>query len=238
MISSSLYLLASLAIVSHALAFRTGVSRPLFPRLPVLSFSAEGNAEEITEAFDESDLQSPEITRLRRAIDDTYAQVAKVQEQLEEEKALLKQLDDQYGPEIARIKTEFAVIKERTYAEADLAAAKARGDALKEVLPITDNFLRIKQLYKTLQSDNEQQIFQAYESISDEFSKLIGEFGVTRVESLGQPFDYNFMEAISTAPSTEYPPNYVCIEYQIGYKIGERCIRPSLVVVSAGPGPQ
>lgn len=66
---------------------------------------------------------------------------------------------------------------------------------------------------------------------------MISDFGVTRVESVGKPFDFNFMEAIMTAPSTEYSPDIVCTEYQVGYKMGEKCIRPAMVVVSLGPGP-
>jgi len=69
----------------------------------------------------------------------------------------------------------------------------------------------------------------------------------------------------SYLPSTEYKADIVCIEYQVGalvfsrvpsaalsrevtasrtlftlqvgYKMGEKCIRPAMVVVSTGPGP-
>ena len=61
---------------------------------------------------------------------------------------------------------------------------------------------------------------------------------MSKVESIGQPFDFNFMEAIMTSPSTEYKADIVCTEYQVGYKIGDKCIRPAMVVVSTGPGPQ
>ena len=86
-------------------------------------------------------------------------------------------------------------------------------------------------------TDNEAKILKAYDDIFEQFQKVIEDFGVTRVVSLGQPFDFNFMEAIMTAPSTEYVADIVCTEYQVGYKMGERCIRPAMVVVSTGPGP-
>jgi hypothetical protein len=83
----------------------------------------------------------------------------------------------------------------------------------------------------------------AYDQIFADFMKVIEGFGVTKVESVGQPFDFNFMEAIMTAPrcvqmpalcvlfavrvltvrfrcshlpSTEYKADIVCIEYQVG----------------------
>jgi hypothetical protein len=40
----------------------------------------------------------------------------------------------------------------------------------------------------------------AYDQIFADFMKVIEGFGVTKVESVGQPFDFNFMEAIMTAP--------------------------------------
>ena len=61
---------------------------------------------------------------------------------------------------------------------------------------------------------------------------------MTRVVSLGQPFDFNLMEAIMTVPSNEYAKDIVCTEYQVGYRMGDKCVRPSMVVVSLGPGPQ
>ena len=41
-----------------------------------------------------------------------------------------------------------------------------------------------------------------------------------------------------TVPSNEYAKDIVCTEYQVGYRMGDKCVRPSMVVVSLGPGPQ
>lgn len=182
--------------------------------------------------------QTPAVARLRESIDAVYNDIAKVQEQIEKERKHLKDAEEKYGPEIQRLKEEFAELRARTFAESESASQKAVCDALKEVLPVTDNFLRLKNLYNPLQTDNEQKIFSEYSSICDEFTKIIEGFGVTPVQSLGKPFDYNFMEAILSTESMEYPPDHVCVEYQIGYKMGDRCVRPSIVVVSSGPGPQ
>ena len=73
----------------------------------------------------------------------------------------------------------------------------------------------------------------AYEGVFEEFQKVLEDFGVSKVESLGQPFDFNTMEAIMTAPSTpEYEKGVVCTEYQVGYMMGDKCIRPAMVVVA------
>lgn len=106
------------------------------------------------------------------------------------------------------------------------------------MLPITDNYARAKKVFEPVTDANEQKIVKTYDAIFNDFTKVIEGFGVTRVVSVGQPYDYNFMEAIMTAPSTEYAADIVCTEYQIGYKMGAKCIRPAMVVVSTGPGPK
>ena len=40
-----------------------------------------------------------------------------------------------------------------------------------------------------------------------------------------------------TQPSTEYAKDIVCMEYQVGYRLGDKSVRPAMVVVSLGPGP-
>jgi molecular chaperone GrpE len=37
--------------------------------------------------------------------------------------------------------------------------------------------------------------------------------------------------------STDYGDQIVCEQYQRGYRIGQRLVRPALVIVSSGPGP-
>jgi molecular chaperone GrpE len=170
-------------------------------------------------------------------IDDTFKEIEIVRQNRSVEENELKILEAEYGPEIVRIKKEFFRIKERSYEETAEISSKAKIDALKEVLPITDNFFRAKNLFLPLQTDNEKLIMDKYEEIFDSFSKVIADFGVTRVVSLGQPFDFNMMEAIMTLPSSEYAKDSVCNEYQIGYRVGDRCIRPAMVVVSLGPCP-
>ena len=46
--------------------------------------------------------------------------------------------------QIARIKREFARMKERAFEEATDISNKAKLDAIKEVLPVTDNYYRAK----------------------------------------------------------------------------------------------
>jgi len=181
--------------------------------------------------------ESPEVKRLMKKNEQLVSTLASLKaEKLAVDQELAK-LDEEFGSEISRIKKEFARMKERSYEEAREAANKAKVDALKEVLPITDNYFRARQVFQPVQTESEEALLKVYDDTFSLFNKVIESFGVTRVQSLGEPFDFRYMEAIMTAPSTQYAADLVCTEYQAGYKMGDKSIRPAMVVVSTGPGP-
>jgi molecular chaperone GrpE len=53
------------------------------------------------------------------------------------------------------------------------------------------------------------------------------------IEALGQPFDPNLHEAVQQIPSADYPPMTVLQEVERGYKLHDRVVRPTKVIVSA-----
>jgi len=60
-------------------------------------------------------------------------------------------------------------------------------------------------------------------------------FGVTPIESLGTAFNPDFHQAMSQTPTDEHPPNTVTAEFQKGYMLRDRLLRPAMVSVSAAP---
>ncbi|MGA6924489.1 MAG: nucleotide exchange factor GrpE, partial [Desulfosarcina sp.] len=58
---------------------------------------------------------------------------------------------------------------------------------------------------------------------------------VSPIQSLGEPFDPAFHQAMSQEEHADQPPNTVIQEYQKGYLIHDRLLRPAMVVVSKTP---
>jgi molecular chaperone GrpE len=58
---------------------------------------------------------------------------------------------------------------------------------------------------------------------------------VRPVDSKGTPFDPRFHEAISQAPTADAKPGSILHELQKGYMIGDRLLRPAMVVVAVAP---
>jgi molecular chaperone GrpE len=60
-------------------------------------------------------------------------------------------------------------------------------------------------------------------------------YDVTPLESVGQPFNPDEMDALTMEASDEVPANHVLREFAKGYKFKDRVLRHAQVVVSSGP---
>jgi len=56
--------------------------------------------------------------------------------------------------------------------------------------------------------------------------------GVVRITALGQPFDPSRHEAVGMMEAENANPNTVVAEHRAGYMIGDRLLRPAMVVVA------
>jgi molecular chaperone GrpE len=71
--------------------------------------------------------------------------------------------------------------------------------------------------------------------VSKQLEDALGRFGVTGFDSLGEPFDPARHEAVGSRPHETIAAQSVCEEYQRGYMLHDRLLRPALVIVSTGP---
>jgi molecular chaperone GrpE len=67
------------------------------------------------------------------------------------------------------------------------------------------------------------------------FVDTLGRLGVERVSALGQAFDPALHEAVQQLETSEHPPGSVAAEVQPGYRMGDRLVRPAMVVVAKPP---
>lgn len=101
---------------------------------------------------------------------------------------------------------------------------------IEEILPVVDN------LERALAHASEDGLVALVEGIRMTHGMLLsalGKFGVSPVESAGAPFDPAFHQAMAQVPSEQHPPNTVVEEYQKGYMLKDRLLRPAMVSVSS-----
>lgn len=114
--------------------------------------------------------------------------------------------------------------------------AKEREELLRESIRVGDLVEILEPLDRALDSEGDvASIKEGVRLIRDKMWSLLESKGVERTPGVGEPFDPNHHEAIAQQPHDSIPVGNVAIEYQPGFKIGDRVIRPAKVVVSSGP---
>jgi len=68
-----------------------------------------------------------------------------------------------------------------------------------------------------------------------QFKHTLQNMNVEVVDALGAKFDPQLHEAISMVPNDEIPEGQVVQQWQVGFKVGSKLLRPARVVVSSGP---
>lgn len=71
--------------------------------------------------------------------------------------------------------------------------------------------------------------------VAKQFEDVLAAHSVQAIEAVGHAFDPNLHEAVQQIPSKEHPPLTVIEEVERGYRLHERVVRPSKVIVSSGP---
>ncbi|CAA0809786.1 Co-chaperone GrpE family protein [Striga hermonthica] len=137
---------------------------------------------------------------------------------------------------VLRISADFDNFRKRTEGQRRSLISNAQGEVVESLLPVLDNFERAKAQIK-VETEGEEKVNNSYQSIYKQFVEILGSLGVVPVESVGRQFDPMLHEAIMREDSTEYEDGVVIEEYRKGFQLGERLLRPSMVKVSAGPGP-
>jgi len=129
-----------------------------------------------------------------------------------------------------RLAAEFENYKRRAQREQNDTVRFANEKLLKDLLPTIDNLERAIQCGQE-QSDSDG-LLQGVELTYKQFLDTLEKLGVTQVTSIGEPFDPTKHQAVGQVDSTTVPENCVVDEYQKGYFLQDRILRPAMVTVA------
>ena len=133
------------------------------------------------------------------------------------------ELDDRYK----RILAEFENYKKRNAKEREGLYNSILSDIIEVLLPIVDN---LENAVKVETSDESYK--QGVELVLKQFKDVLTSKGVEEIKSLGETFDPELHEAVSSVQDDSKGEKEIVQEYRKGYKIGSRVIRHSMVVVA------
>ena len=155
-------------------------------------------------------------------------QLKEIQAELETAKQEAKETYDRF----LRVSAEFENYKKRSAREMDDLRKYANQSLIVEMLAVVDNLERAL-ISSNGNSSNDKCMADGVNLTLKEILKVFEKFNVKPIESIGQPFDPNFHQAMMQEETDDYPENTVITELQKGYMIHDRLLRPSMVVVAA-----
>ena len=130
---------------------------------------------------------------------------------------------------------EFDNYRRRNNEEKPKLANYAKGDLAKDLFPILDNFkLGLDAAEK--QHPEAKSITEGFAMIATQLKNALAQHRIEEINPIGKMFDPNEHESLTSQPSEDVPEDHVLFVHRVGYKIGDRLLRPASVVISAGKG--
>lgn len=134
-----------------------------------------------------------------------------------------------------RTQAELENVRKRTQRELAEGLRYANEQLVRDLLPAVDNLERALAAVP----DEAPGVAAIREGVSLTHTQILGvlrKYGVAQVEALGRPFDPTVHEAVQRVASGE-PEGTIVAEYQRGYTLNGRLVRPAMVAVAAPAEP-
>lgn len=174
----------------------------------------------------------PEENKKKRKKEEKREEAVEALERLLEEKeASIKKLQDS----ALYFQADFENFKKLKAKEREETLKYGNEVLIKELLPVIDNLERA--LSHAAQTEEAKAIAEGVTLTLNQFLKVLEKSGVTRIEAAGTRFDPTIHEAFFQEERDDMEPDMVVSEYQKGYMLNGRLLRPATVVISKNREP-
>ena len=130
----------------------------------------------------------------------------------------------------ARTLADFENFRKRTDRDREDLVKFAAKDILKDLLATADNLALALDKAK----DKDDPFVKGVQLVYDGFIKVLADHGATPLDSVGEPFDTSFHEALTQQPSDTVPEGHVITEFKRGWLLNGKLLRAAQVIVSSG----
>lgn len=182
--------------------------------------------EDATQAIDENIKKAPQAEMQEDTAEENTQEEVSVEEQLQKAQEDIQHLKDNHLRQLA----EFDNYKKRTLKEKAELILNGGEKVLTAFLPVLDDLARAQENIEKNQDYNT--LKEGVDLIVKKLYKVLGEQGLTVIETEGQPFDTDYFEAVALVPVEDDAQKGKIIDcVQTGYKLNDKVIRHAKVVV-------
>ncbi|MGB5695478.1 MAG: nucleotide exchange factor GrpE [Polyangiales bacterium] len=140
---------------------------------------------------------------------------------------------DRMREQLLRIAADFDNFRKRSRKEIEEVRKRTIEDTLREVLPIVDNLERAAEAMKG--ATEVSAVTEGVHMVLRGFEDIASRLGLKRVPTVGHQFDPTCHDAMQQEETNEHAPGTIIAEVVPGYYLGERLLRPAMVVVAKPP---
>jgi molecular chaperone GrpE len=161
--------------------------------------------------------------------EDKEREIEELKKKLEEKE---KEAKDSYD-RLLRTAADLENYKKRAAKDKEEWTKFANEDLMKAMLPFIDNLERaVDHAEKVMDTGV---MIEGVRLTLRQILQTLNRFGLAPFESVGKPFDPAMHEAMLVVESAQHEPNRVVEEFQKGYLLNDRLLRPATVSVSKRP---
>jgi molecular chaperone GrpE len=183
------------------------------------------------EKKDKQDLMETLGEEIRHHLDGERQEkeIGELKKKLEEKEKEIKEHHDR----LLRMAADFENYKKRAAREKEDWTKFANEDLIRAVLPFIDNLERaVNHAQKVADTGV---LIEGVRLTIQQILQSLNKFGLSSFQSVGKPFDPAVHEAMLVIETDQHEPNQVVEEFQKGYLLNDRLLRPATVSVSKPP---
>ena len=144
--------------------------------------------------------------------------------------AELEKLAEENQQRYLRVQADFDNFRRRTVKEKEELGQYASMKLITQLLPIMDNFERA--IVASQSSGDIDSLRKGVDMIFRQLEQVLEQEGLKPMETVGQPFNPEFHQAIMQVESEDHEEGIIVEEVQKGYVLKEKVLRPAMVKVS------
>jgi len=160
---------------------------------------------------------------------DKEKEIAELKQKLEGKEKEIKEHHDR----LLRLAADFENYKKRAAREKEDWTKFANEDVIRAILPFIDNLERAVNHAQKIADTGV--LIEGVRLTIQQILQTLNKFGLASFQSVGKPFDPTVHEAMLVVETDQHEPNQVVEEFQKGYLLNDRLLRPATVSVSKPP---
>ena len=160
------------------------------------------------------------------------AQESKLEDRHDTIESLQKEKDELFA-KLQRVSADYANYQKRVPKQISDTIGYEKERIIKSLLPALDNFEHT--LQSAHSAENVDVLVKGIRIIYDQMLDILKSHNVEQIEALGERFDPAMHQAMTQQSDPDKEENTVLEEFQKGYRLNGRIIRPSRVIVNKLP---